>query len=141
MSSTLTVAAAAVEIRVKCGIAIDFLSIEEIRLLCPGIDVYDCDDPMSERHIPALPRRVVSARDLSNSTIAAMPRSEEVIVVVGHRETIRNLTHKHASTPYACLSIYQQRDGNLIPETILSNSGETVEQKQHALTCFSNVFL
>ena len=97
ISKGLSLTAAAVEYRRE---KFEFLSLDELKEFCPGVELVDCDDPSSEFFIPSLQWL---------DTLNAIIRKEEVSIIVAHRETIRNIagpdpSGRRMATPYCCIA-------------------------------------
>mgnify|MGYP003386077247 CR=1 FL=1 len=114
---------------VKKGSKFSFLTLEQMRELCPGVELIDGD--LDIFHPPHL--QPSQGADNSNTstmaTISVRPRSlsderldhipdrswEEALrflgnwkysLVVAHRESIRNLSGQYLKTPYCCYGIF-----------------------------------
>lgn len=95
--------AAAVE---SIGDEFQYLSLQEIQELCPGVELIDGDvDEMIPSQSWLHPFHYVV-------------RNHEVSLVVAHRESIRNLAQRRLRTPYCCYGVFHVPQHARILETI-----------------------
>ncbi len=73
-----------------------FVTVEEIKDLCPGVEIICCDDSALDHHVPATHWL---------SAITAIANRDHTNIIVAHRETIRNLCTYRVKTPYCCIAL------------------------------------
>lgn len=94
IASGLSLTAIAV---IKAKGSFEFLSMNELRNACPGVELIDCDDPTNtDLFVP---------NDSWQRAVETITIREETGVLVVHRETIRNFCSYRLRTPYCCLGL------------------------------------
>lgn len=96
LNSGLAKEAAAVKKCIKKGKDYQFASLEEMRGICPDVDVQSCED-----YIPA------GSSSLALKAICQQSAEKTINVVVAHRETIRHLVGFKFRMPYCCTGIFK----------------------------------
>jgi broad specificity phosphatase PhoE len=96
VSSGLAFTAVAVARKKK---TFQFLSIQEIEQLCPGVQIICCDNPNSP--FP------VSRAGWLQAVRSVVNRTEHVNVIVAHRETIRNIIEERYKLPYCAIGMFR----------------------------------
>ena len=91
-----------------------FLTIDEIRLDCPAVEIIDADiDGLSVGPDWMLPISMLSA-------------AHPISIIVGHRETIRNVIGKHIPTPYCCMATFIINNGGPLQFSNLIDKDGTI---------------
>eukprot|EP01036_Dinobryon_divergens_P028217 gene28217-37127_t len=96
----------------------EFLSIEEIREYCPGVEIVCCDSPDSPHYIPQsnwlaavegahFAKRAPEEQQLEDGTSSPCTY---VSLLVAHRETIRNMLCERLALPYCCIASFVNKD-------------------------------
>lgn len=119
VSKGLAQTAAAVEQR---GQHFEYNTMDELRALCPGVEMVDCDDPSSPMHLPS---------DDWIQPLCAIQAREESSLVVAHRETIRNLKRvdhigRQLATSYCCIGEFNTSPGEFEFLRLIKHNGDLI---------------
>ena len=106
VSSALSKTAAAVEIAEWDLSPFLFQTLENLRELCPGVDVIDGDQ------MGSAPQLVYEPKGHWSDPLKNIAMTDPISIVVAHRETIKNVMKKKFRVSYCAIG-----DFNFVPES------------------------